>query len=136
MQSRNATQETAALVVDDDMTIRELIGEILESDGYAVELACDGQRALEQLRVATRRMVVVLDVMMPVLGGVELLEIVARDAELAARHGFLVMTASVVNEGDALLPLVRRFNAPVLTKPFSVESLLASARAVAGRLRD
>lgn len=136
MRSSLGDQETAALVVDDDSTIRELIGELLESEGYAVELACDGQRALERLRAATGRMVVVLDVMMPVLDGVELLRIVSRDAELAARHAFLVMTASVVNEGDALLPLARHFNAPVLVKPFSIEALLATTRAVAGRLRD
>lgn len=139
---RHTTQNTrsapgpAALVVDDDMAIRELIGELLESEGYAVELASDGQRALERMRASTRRMVVLLDVMMPVLNGIQMLEIVAADEALAKRHGFVVMTASAPGASDALLRLAHQFNAPVLTKPFAIETLLSSIDDVAGRLRD
>lgn len=126
----------AALVVDDDAGIRELIGELLESEGYTVELASDGQRALERLRASPRRMVVVLDVMMPVLDGVRMLEIVAADEILARRHGFVVMTASVLGVSEALVRLSRQFNAPVLTKPFAIDTLLNSIGEVASRLRD
>jgi len=117
------------------MGIRELIGELLESEGYTVELASDGQRALERLRASSRRMVVLLDVMMPVLNGIQMLEIVASDEALASRHGFVVMTASAMGASDALLRLARQFNAPVLTKPFAIETLLSSIDDVAGRLR-
>ena len=126
----------AALVVDDDTGIRELIGELLESEGYTVELASDGQRGLERLRASPRRMVVLLDVMMPVLNGVQMLEIVAADETLARRHGFVVMTASGLGASDALQRLARQFNAPVLTKPFSIDTLLRNISEVAGRLCD
>lgn len=118
------------------MNIRELIGELLESEGYAVEMASDGQCALERLRASSRRMVVLLDVMMPVLNGIETLEIIARDEALARQHGFVVMTASALGRSDALLRLARQFNAPVLTKPFSIETLMRSVSDVASRLRD
>ena len=118
------------------MGIRELIGELLESEGYTVELAGDGQCALERLRASPRRMVVLLDVMMPVLNGLEMLEIIAGDEALARRHGFVVMTASALSASDALLSLARQFNAPVLTKPFSLETLMRSIDDVASRLRD
>ncbi len=118
------------------MGIRELIGELLESEGYTVELASDGQLALERMRASSRRMVVLLDVMMPVLDGVRTLEIVAADETLARRHGFVVMTASALGASEALLRLARQFNAPVLSKPFSIETLLNSIGDVASRLRD
>ena len=131
-----STAGPAALVVDDDTGIRELIGELLESEGYTVELASDGQRGLERLRASPRRMVVLLDVMMPVLNGVQMLEIVAADETLARRHGFVVMTASGLGASDALQRLARHFNAPVLTKPFSIDTLLRNISEVAGRLCD
>lgn len=135
-QSNRPVPGPAALVVDDDTGIRELIGELLESEGYTVEMADDGQRALERLRASQRRMVVLLDVMMPVLNGVQVLEIVAADESLARRHGFVIMTASALGASDALLRMARQFDAPVLTKPFSIETLLNSIGDVAGRLRD
>lgn len=130
------TSGPTALIVDDDTGIRELIAEVLESEGYAVELAADGVRALEQLRANTRRMVVLLDIMMPGLDGVQVLETVAADDILSSRHGFVVMTASSPYANDALMRLAHQFRAPVLTKPFSIESLLTSIGSVAARLRD
>jgi CheY-like chemotaxis protein len=135
-QISRSDQGPAALVVDDDTGIRELIGELLESEGYTVELASDGQRALERMRDSACRMVVLLDVMMPMLNGIQILEIVAADESLARRHGFVVMTASALGQSDSLLSLARQFNAPVLTKPFSIETLLRSISDVANRLRD
>jgi two-component system response regulator MprA len=118
------------------MGIRELLGQVLESEGYTVELAADGQLALDRLRAAPGRMVVLLDVMMPVLDGVRVLETVAADDTLARRHGFVVMTASAQSPDGSLLRLARQFDAPVLTKPFSIETMLTCMGSVAGRLRD
>ena len=60
------------LVVDDDAVIRQLVRDVLESEGYVVYTAADGETALQ--RVATDRPdCVVLDVMMPGLSGHEVL---------------------------------------------------------------
>jgi two-component system, chemotaxis family, chemotaxis protein CheY len=56
------------LVVDDERSMRELLSDVLEAEGYAVQVAENGQRALEIL-ASSRPDVVVLDLMMPVLDG-------------------------------------------------------------------
>ena len=58
------------LVVDDDEMIRRLVRAVLEADEFEVAEARDGQTALE-LALQTRPAVVVLDIMMPGLDGVE-----------------------------------------------------------------
>jgi DNA-binding response OmpR family regulator len=58
------------LVVDDDQMIRRLVRAVLEADEFEVAEARDGQAALA-LAMETRPAVVVLDVMMPGLDGVE-----------------------------------------------------------------
>jgi CheY-like chemotaxis protein len=128
-------QAPIALVVDDDASIRELVGELLESEGYAVERAEDGQQALEHMRASPGAMVVLLDVLMPVLNGVRTLETVVADLTLHRRLGFVIMTASSVSDYEGLPLLIQEFNAPVLTKPFSIDALLAATSAVAARLR-
>jgi PAS domain S-box-containing protein len=60
------------LVVEDEGSIRRLTVSMLEKEGYAVEQAPDGRHALEQLRAASFDLVV-CDVVMPGMGGVELL---------------------------------------------------------------
>ncbi|MER7078111.1 response regulator, partial [Saccharopolyspora kobensis] len=58
------------LVVDDDRAVRESLRRSLQFNGYQVELAADGQQALDQL-AASRPDAMVLDVMMPRLDGLE-----------------------------------------------------------------
>lgn len=115
-----------ALVVDDDAAIRETLHQLLEDEGYQVEQASDGVAALDALRATPRRMVVLLDVMMPRLDGFGVLQAVTSDAELANRHRFVVMTASASAITDGLTRLMRQVNAPALIKPFSIEQLLAT----------
>lgn len=122
--------------MDDDPSIRDLVGELLASEGYNVEYAEDGQQALDHLRASSDRLVTLLDIMMPTLDGIEVLKRVAAEDGLADRHGFVIMTASSVYESDELTRLIHQFNAPVLKKPFSIEGLLAAADSVAERLRD
>lgn len=136
MTTQNTRVQTpVALIVDDDASIRELVGELLESEGYTVERAEDGHRALGHMRASPHPMVVLLDVLMPVLNGVQTLETVAADPALAGRLGFIIMTATSVGDYEGLPHLIQEFNAPVLIKPFSIEALLAATSAVAGRLR-
>jgi CheY-like chemotaxis protein len=129
-----ASKMRAVLVVDDDAGIREIVGQLLETEGYEVRAASDGLRALEILRDASRRMVVLLDVMMPRFSGQQVLECVATDAALAGRHRFIVMTASVLHSAHPIYKLAQQFEAPVLTKPFSVDSLLDSIEQAASGL--
>lgn len=69
------------LVVDDDPTIQQLVKVNLELDGHEVVTAGDGRDAIEQIREA-RPDIVVCDVMMPEIDGVEVCRTIKADAAL------------------------------------------------------
>jgi CheY-like chemotaxis protein len=79
------------LVVDDEESIRDVIGETLELEGYRVEKAADGNAALLMLR-ASRPDAIVLDLMMPGMDGWTFLNQCRKD-ELCATTPVLVMSA-------------------------------------------
>jgi CheY-like chemotaxis protein len=68
------------LVVDDDPSIVHLLKEDLELEGYSVLLGYDGQMALQQARTA-RPHLIILDVNMPLLGGLKALEYLRESTE-------------------------------------------------------
>lgn len=105
------------LVVEDDGDIRELFGEILSEAGYEVVEARNGQEALDFLRVHHGPCVVLLDLMMPVLSGPELLEIMAEDERLASLP--VVVVSAIADRGT--VPGVRKF----LRKPVPSDVLRA-----------
>ena len=113
-----------ALVVDDDAPIRELVRMVLEGEGFVVHEAPDGQVALDVLRRGQHPCVVLVDGFMPRLSGLELLEIVSRDAALARRHVYVLMTGS--SEISVPLGGAQPATMPVhlLAKPFDIQALL------------
>jgi two-component system response regulator MprA len=115
------------LVVDDDRAVRDSLRRSLEFNGYAVALAGDGAEALAGIAGASPD-VVVMDVMMPRLDGIE-----ATRALRAAGNDvpILVLTArdSVGDRVDGLDAGADDY----LTKPFALEELLARLRALLRR---
>ncbi len=67
------------LVVDDEEAVRQICQKCLEREGYAIELAQNGLAALEKLRQFEDIQIVMTDMMMPAMGGVDLLETIKRD---------------------------------------------------------
>jgi len=115
------------LVVDDDKAVRESLRRSLEFNGYEVALATDGAEALAGIG-ATDPDVVIMDVMMPRLDGIE-----ATRALRSARNDvpILVLTAR-----DAVGDRVEGLDAGAddyLTKPFALQELLARLRALLRR---
>ena len=116
------------LVVDDDKAVRESLRRSLEFNGYDVALAGDGAEALAGI-ATTHPDVVVMDVMMPRLDGLE-----ATRAMRSAGHDvpILVLTAR-----DAVGDRVEGLDAGAddyLTKPFALAELLARLRALLRRV--
>jgi two-component system response regulator MprA len=116
------------LVVDDDRAVRESLRRSLEFNGYRVSMASDGAEALAGIGTV-KPDVVVMDVMMPRLDGIE-----ATRALRAAGHDvpILVLTAR-----DAVGDRVDGLDAGAddyLTKPFALQELLARLRALLRRV--
>lgn len=115
------------LVVDDDRAVRESLRRSLQFNGYQVELAADGQQALDWL-VDQRPDAMVLDVMMPRVDG---LEVARRLRSTGDDLPILVLTAR-----DAVSDRVAGLDAGAddyLPKPFALEELLARVRALLRR---
>jgi two-component system, chemotaxis family, chemotaxis protein CheY len=108
------------LIVDDDRDIRESLGEILLHEGYHVELAENGARALELIRRGPTPALVLLDLMMPVMSGWEFLELAENDLALA-EIPVLVVSAMPA----PLAPAAARGGVKAcLDKPLKLEQLL------------
>jgi CheY-like chemotaxis protein len=107
------------LVVDDDRDIRELLVELLASEGYEVASAPDGRRALAEAR-ARRPDVILLDLMMPVMSGWEFREAQLRDPALADIPVLVVTAFEESLDGTELL-----------RKPFLVEDVLDAVQRLA-----
>ena len=116
------------LVVDDDRAVRDSLRRSLEFNGYDVVLAGDGAEALVTLG-AHQPDVVVMDVMMPRLDGIE-----TTRALRAAGNDVPVL---VLTARDAVGDRVEGLDAGAddyLTKPFALEELLARLRALLRRV--
>lgn len=124
----SSSAKPRVLVVDDDKAVRESLRRSLEFNGYEVALAADGAEALAGI-AATAPDVVVMDVMMPRLDGLE-----ATRALRAAGNDLPVL---VLTARDAVGDRVEGLDAGAddyLTKPFALEELLARLRALLRRV--
>jgi two-component system response regulator MprA len=115
------------LVVDDDRAVRESLRRSLQFNGYQVEVATDGQQALDTI-VGSRPDAMVLDVMMPRLDG---LQVCRQLRSTGDDLPILVLTAR-----DMVSDRVAGLDAGAddyLPKPFALEELLARLRALLRR---
>lgn len=68
-------------IVEDDDTLREVLGQKLKASGYQVVEAVNGEEGLRMMK-ETHPDIVLLDMMMPVMGGMEVLERMQKDEKL------------------------------------------------------
>ncbi len=115
-QSESPVERPSILVVDDDQDIREAVAEVLAGEGYSTRTAGNGQEALAVLSGLERPCLVLLDLMMPVMDGYEVL---ARLRENPVWRGFpvVVCTASRSTAPEGASGILR--------KPFEVDELLS-----------
>lgn len=112
------------LVVDDDEPIRGIVRLLLEENQHTVEEASNGEAALATLRAATNRYVVLLDLIMPEMDGVAVLDAVCADPDLRGRHAFLVISAGGTSDRERAAPLLESLHGQFVAKPFDIEFLL------------
>lgn len=115
------------LVVDDEPAVRTALERALRLDGYDVELAADGTEALGALAMSGRD-AVVLDVLMPGLGGLD----VCRELRRRGDHTPVLMLTARAGVADRVAGLDAGAD-DYLVKPFHLEELLARLRALLRR---
>lgn len=118
-------------VVDDDPDVRLTVGDLLEDEGFAVDVLGDGLSLLERLRSAAQPRVVLLDLHMPHLDGAGVLAALACDPVLAARHRYILVTGAMQDRPPEIDALLLLLDVPVVEKPFALETLLGAVEVAA-----
>lgn len=116
------------LVIDDEENIRELIKFNLETAGYKVELAADGQQGLDKLNNSID--LVVLDLMLPIIDGLSVCRTIRGNEDYQQLP--IIMLTAKGGEVDRILGLEMGAD-DYLTKPFSPRELVARIKAVLRR---
>ena len=118
-----AGSEPSVLVVDDETAVRRFAVRVLQRDGYQVVEATDGVEALEIIRTGGVSIdVVVSDIVMPRLNGVELMQALSE----AQPHLPVILMSGYATAALSELGIVTPCS--ILTKPFAAERLLAEVQ--------
>jgi len=110
------------LVVDDEPTQREMLAEALEAEGFTIVTAADGRAALLKFR-EVRPDLVLLDLMLPELSGIEVCRIIRAESGVP-----ILMLTAKDSELDKVVGLELGAD-DYVTKPFSLRELIARVRA-------
>lgn len=116
------------LIVDDEQPIVDLVASYLTAEGFAVERAFDGPSALTLAR-SIRPDLVILDVMLPGLDGIEVCRRLHQETAV-----YVLMLTARTDEVDKLIGLSVGAD-DYLTKPFSPRELVARVKAILRRAR-
>jgi len=118
---------TKILVVDDEPSITRLVGAYLKPEGYEVFTASDGDTGLKAAR-AFKPDLIILDVMLPGMDGIELLSRLRRESNV-----YVIMLTARTEETDKIVGLSVGAD-DYVTKPFSPRELVARVKAALRRI--
>lgn len=116
------------LIVDDDPAIRNMLVEVLSLEGFPTETAVNGREALDILKRVGGR-VVLLDLLMPLVNGRDVVRELEADPAQRQRHQIILVSAVSNLEGAGDLVVDGK-----LPKPFTVDQLLNTIEPVLARV--
>jgi len=116
------------LVVDDEKKLRDMLRVYLEQEGYRVVEAGNGREALYVAR-CEKPDLIILDLMMPEMGGYEFMRIFTKEADTP-----VIMLTAKVEDQDKIVGLGLGAD-DYVTKPFNVQELIARVRTVLRRMQ-
>jgi signal transduction histidine kinase len=119
--------ELTVLVVDDEADIRDVTAMAIADAGYRVETAADGRQGIERCRTI-RPQIVVTDVRMPGLDGIQLLEAIKTFDPLIE-----VVVVTAFGEVDIAIQALQRDASDFITKPINHDALMMALQRAAGR---
>ncbi|MGE5702302.1 MAG: response regulator transcription factor [Clostridia bacterium] len=114
------------LIVDDDKEIVELLAIYLANEGYEIERAYDGQAALDKLSLKEYDLVI-LDVMMPHLDGIEVTKRIRKESQIP-----ILMASAKTNDMDKIMGLMTGAD-DYVTKPFNPLEIVARVKSLLRR---
>jgi two-component system alkaline phosphatase synthesis response regulator PhoP len=117
------------LVIDDEPSITNLVTAYLKPEGYEVFIASDGNAGLKSARTFKPDLII-LDVMLPGMDGIELLSLLRRESEV-----YVIMLTARTEETDKIVGLSVGAD-DYMTKPFSPRELVARVKAALRRLKS
>jgi DNA-binding response OmpR family regulator len=123
------TSAATILVIEDDPDIRSVVSMTLEAEGYAVELATNGMEGIE-LAATAKPDLVVLDIMMPVVSGLEVLQ------HIRQRDAVPVIILTALGEEANRVRGLQLGADDYMVKPFSPRELVARIQAVMRRSQN
>ncbi len=118
------------LIVDDEELIRETVALHLADDGFKTVMAEDGRQALDLMRQSERVDLIILDLMLPLLNGLDLCRLLRREGNMIP----ILMLTAKGSETDRVVGLEVGAD-DYLTKPFGMRELSARCRALLRRER-
>jgi CheY-like chemotaxis protein len=110
------------LIVDDEADLREILRDAFQDEGFDVEVACDGVEAMQRLSREPRPGAVILDIVMPVMDGLQVWRAMQRDPQLAGVP--VIVTTSDPSRAPRNVPIVR--------KPLDLYALIHRVKALHG----
>jgi len=119
---------TKILIVDDEPSITNLVSAYLKPEGYEVFVAADGNAGLKAAR-AFKPDLIILDLMLPGIDGIELLTRLRRESDV-----YVIMLTARTEETDKIVGLSVGAD-DYVTKPFSPRELVARVKAALRRLQ-
>ncbi|HPD57273.1 MAG TPA: response regulator [Smithellaceae bacterium] len=120
------------LIVDDEKDIVDLIAYNLESEGFSVAKAYDGESAIRMIK-AKKPDLVILDLMLPGINGIDVCKNLR--ANPATSDLPIIMLTAKADEVDKVVGLEIGAD-DYITKPFSVKELMARIRSILRRVQD
>jgi two-component system alkaline phosphatase synthesis response regulator PhoP len=121
-------QKQRILVVDDESSITNLVSAYLKPEGYEVQIASDGSSGLQAARTFKPDLIV-LDVMLPGMDGIEVLAKLRRESDV-----YVILLTAKTEETDKIVGLSVGAD-DYVTKPFSPRELVARIKAALRRLQ-
>jgi two-component system alkaline phosphatase synthesis response regulator PhoP len=129
VQVQVSVRMPSILIIDDEENIRNLVNAYLTTEGYSLYAAADGPQGLALFR-RYHPDLVILDIMLPGMDGLEVLQHIRRESE-----AYVMMLTAKSEEADRVIGLTVGAD-DYLTKPFSPRELVARIKAILRRGRS
>ena len=110
------------LIVDDEQNVRQLIGKVLEKEGYEISYACDGREGLDIFHKKNIDLII-SDIKMPEMSGIEFLhEVKKQEPDI----DFILITAFATME--TAIEAIKNGAQDYVTKPFDIKEIVDAVK--------